>query len=147
MAKKKTTNKGINLLKGITGSALAKMATLVIILLAIPLTVIMSQRQQSTQQEASVVSGGGGRSQYLCGMQGGKCVNKSSCKGAVLTGYCKNWPKNVICCIPSGPKRCGYDYPKGVCQYDYLGLPCKGGYVSNLCPGKDTHYRCCKSRY
>lgn len=54
---KKAKNNSINLLKGITGSKLAKLLTIAAIVLAIPLTVFMSQKQQNTTQEASLDSG------------------------------------------------------------------------------------------
>jgi hypothetical protein len=56
MAKKKTpvkSSKGINLLKGITGSQLAKLVVLLVILLAVPLTVNSLLNRTNLQQNAS----------------------------------------------------------------------------------------------
>ena len=55
MAKKKVTSqaKGINLLKGITGSKLAKMIAIIVVILAIPLTITSLKQQTNTQQEAA----------------------------------------------------------------------------------------------
>jgi hypothetical protein len=55
MAKKKTAgrNKGINLLKGITGGKLAKLIVVIAILLAVPLTITSLKQQTNTQQNAS----------------------------------------------------------------------------------------------
>jgi hypothetical protein len=99
VAKKKTANKGINLIKGITGSQLAKLATLAIVLLAIPLTISLTKQQQNIQQEAAV---------SYCEKLGGECintnyidlVNECSAKGNKnVEDLCKG-ENNIKCCLP-----------------------------------------------
>lgn len=142
MAKKKNT--GINLLKGIQGSRLAVLITVLVILFAIPLTVTITRQQQNLEQEASVVGGGGGGN--ACGKlesAGGKCVKdhypylncRNNYNGYVLTGYC---PGDTFCCIPSGVDRC-----KNIGHCQYTTIYCaSGNYKSGLCPGP-SNYKCC----
>lgn len=96
--KKKKISKGINLLNGINGAKLAKLAMLAIILLAIPVTVMMSRQQQSTQQQAT---------KSRCQQMGGSCINIHSekdvlgCKEkgkALLKDLCSE-DNNIQCCI------------------------------------------------
>ncbi len=99
MAKKKTANKGINLIKGITGSQLAKLATLAIVLLAIPLTINLTKQQQNIQQEANI---------SYCEKLGGKCintnymdlVNECTSKGNKIVEDLCQGEDNIKCCLP-----------------------------------------------
>jgi hypothetical protein len=74
---------GINLLKGISGSKLAGIITVIAILVAIPLTVISSRQQQQTQQEAS----------NLCITRGGTCINT---KIDMLVTKCLNSKRTLV---------------------------------------------------
>ncbi len=99
MAKKKTTNKGINLMKGITGSKLAKLAMLAIVLLAIPLTISLTKQQQNIQQEANT---------SYCEKLGGECintnymdlVNECTTKGNKIVEDLCTGTSNIKCCLP-----------------------------------------------
>jgi hypothetical protein len=147
MAKKKSTgkSKGINLLKGITGTQLAKLATLVIILLAIPLTVIMSRQAQNLSQEAAskTCTGLGGNVCECKEPRGGKCITDTSPKfpsctksgGKVSTGYC---PGRTYCCVPQGIDKC---MDIGHCQYTYVPCP-SGKWKPGVCPGP-SNFKCC----
>jgi hypothetical protein len=68
VAKKKNYG-SINLLKGIQGSKLAALITVLVILFAIPITVNVSRQQQQTKQEASTA--------YPCG----RCSSDTAHKG------------------------------------------------------------------
>lgn len=89
---KKSKNNSINLLKGITGSKLAKLLTIAAIVLAIPLTVFMSQKQQNTTQEAST---------NICKQAGGKCIDviRDTCSGTLKSGLCPG-SNRIVCCLP-----------------------------------------------
>ncbi|PIY94009.1 MAG: hypothetical protein COY68_04230 [Candidatus Levybacteria bacterium CG_4_10_14_0_8_um_filter_35_23] len=115
-AKKQKKNNGINLLKGITGSKLAKLIAVLFILAAIPLTVLMSQKQQNTRQEASTSYG-------TCNYNNtrGTCYNNNTtlctggywktrlCKGAANIQCCfKDWPPKVASTTPH-PEKCASD--------------------------------------
>jgi hypothetical protein len=100
MAKKKAANKnkGINLLKGITGSQLAKMIAIIVILLAIPLTINSVRNQTNTQQNAAT---------NYCQQMGGSCIdtnfqnNVTRCTSSgkkIVGGLCPG-AANIQCCI------------------------------------------------
>ena len=150
--KKQKKNSGINLLKGITGSKLAKLIAILFILAAVPFTVLMSQKQQNTEQEASIGIGGGiNIGITMCGLRnpaGGKCItdrspNYPNCNasGGVVVANCST---STFCCVPSGGNSCRVNN-YGHCQY--TNEACKSGvWVSNAnhnCPGP-ANYKCCK---
>jgi len=145
VAKKKHYG-SINLLKGIRGSKLATLIAVIAIVLAIPLTVIMSRQQQQTQQEASIGVGGSAILGAYCASRGGKCVDTKKFdtrRGIIKTGLC---PGILKCFIPSGPMSCKVYYPKGQCQFKNL-TSCSGVYKSNLCQGyNDPYFACCTKK-
>jgi len=139
---KKSKNNSINLLKGITGSKLAKLLTIAAIVLAIPLTVFMSQKQQNTEQEAA----------SSCAAKGGSCINTeftnvvSRCLkngGSIQSNLCPG-KSNIKCCVPAKTtaKTCS-DY-NGKCL-DLNKYNCTIT-MSNLCPGK-SNIKCCVGNY
>jgi len=99
VAAKKQKNNSINLLKGITGSRLARIIAVIAIVLTIPVTVLMSQNQQNTQQEAATTSLGS------CGYKNaGKCqYTYQSCTSPNTFYYnmCPAYGTNVQCCYPT----------------------------------------------
>ncbi|MCL4354448.1 hypothetical protein M1349_03185 [Patescibacteria group bacterium] len=135
MAAKKQKNNSINLLKGITGSRLAKIIAVIAIVLTIPVTVLMSQKQQNTQQEAAGCPG--------------TCINifSQNCNGTLKRGVCPGDAK-WICCIPkkttTASKSC-WDYG-GVCIDTNKQSKCNNGTspVAGLCPGGTNNIKCCK---
>lgn len=98
MAAKKQKNNSINLLKGITGSRLARIIAVVAIVLTIPVTVLMSQKQQNTRQEAST-------SYASCGLNNmGSCIDtlSTSCPSpkVKIDGLCPQYGNSIKCCYP-----------------------------------------------
>lgn len=98
MAVKKQKNNSINLLKGITGSRLAKIIAVVAIVLAIPITVLMSQKQQNTRQEAST-------NYDSCGLNKmGSCIDTSNTgcfsPKKIIDNLCPQYGNSVKCCYP-----------------------------------------------
>ena len=96
MAKKKRYG-SINLLKGIQGSKLAALVTVLVILLAIPLTVVMNQRQQQTKQEAATVP-----CPDKYGNAYGGCFDKTKyvCSKAYISDLCYGG-SSIKCCQAS----------------------------------------------
>lgn len=148
MAAKKLKNKGgINLLRGITGSQLAKLIAVILVLVAIPFTVLNSQKTQNTNQEASApktCTSGGGNACDCKEPRGGKCIadygpsypNCTRSGGKVSTGYCKG---STYCCVPQGIDKC---MDIGHCQYTTVYCP-SGKWKPNLCPGSSSSFKCC----
>ncbi|OGH09822.1 MAG: hypothetical protein A2152_00725 [Candidatus Levybacteria bacterium RBG_16_35_6] len=129
MAKKKSTG-SINLLKGIQGSKLAALVTVLVILFAIPLTVVVTRQQQQTKQEAATYK-------VPCpdkyGNAYGNCYDKNiySCSTGFISKQCYG-KSNIQCCQGKVTKKstgqsCANE--GGTCQ-----PTCKGTYKTGLCP-------------
>lgn len=144
MAAKKQKKPGINLLKGLSGSKLMQLASLVIVVLAIPLTVLMLKQQQNTQQEAA----------SLCATRGGTCINTDfqnnvkrcfSSGRTLVKGLCPG-ASNIQCCVKPTPtpnlKTCSGR--NGICL-DFNVYSCNA-YISGLCPGPNN-IKCCIGNY
>ncbi|OGH05273.1 MAG: hypothetical protein A2W22_01480 [Candidatus Levybacteria bacterium RBG_16_35_11] len=140
MAKKKNTG-SINLLKGIQGSKLAALVVVLVILFAIPLTVVMNRQQQQIQQEAST------EATALCKLNGGTCMATKSCKtGYTWTGYlgksykyCNSYNSpGIYCCIPKP----SCSSVGGVCKINTSSYYCSITINSGRC---SAGYVCCQS--
>lgn len=138
---KKSKNNSVNLLKGITGSKLAKLLTIAAIVLAIPLTVFMSQKQQNTTQEAS--------GDNKCRSNGGSCINllRDTCSGTIKYGLCSG-PKTRVCCVPKDgwqnkPSVVTCKNGTGRCVDKYASNPCpEGRLFPGYCSGP-SNIQCC----
>ncbi|MCL4354011.1 hypothetical protein M1349_00895 [Patescibacteria group bacterium] len=131
MAAKKQKNNSINLLKGITGSRLAKIIVVIAIVLTIPVTVLMSQKQQTTQQEAATAT-----CPDRYGNTYGGCFDttKYACSQSFLSGRCYG-ATNIKCCQATAISRC-VDVNKYICSGGYFQTgKCSGGYNIKYCTG------------
>lgn len=142
MAAKKQKNNSINLLKGITGSKLAKLIAVLFILVAIPVTVLMSQNQQNVQQEAAAVS-----CPDKYGNTYGNCYNKTlyNCSTSWVKNLCPG-SSSVQCCKGGTvtPKSATTTTKKGCagrCEDVNLNT-CSVSWKQGLCNG-GTNIRCC----
>jgi hypothetical protein len=140
-AKKQKKNNGINLLKGITGSKLAKLIAVLFILVAIPITVLMSQSQQNTKQEAAVASGG--------------CYTVSSCTSCSGVYRCITTSSGTrLCCpkcvLPVFNTSGSLIRHAGICvqgtSYADTSAKCansyRGSLVASQCPGNNFNICC-----
>jgi len=130
-AKKQKKDNSINLLKGITGSKLAKLVVVLFILAAIPLTVLMSQKQQNTRQEAATAT-----CPDRYGNTYGGCFDttKYACSQSFLSGRCYGGT-NIKCCQGTAIYRC-VDVNKYICSGGYFQTgKCSGGYNIKYCTG------------
>ena len=129
--KKQKKNNGINLLKGITGSKLAKLIAVLFILAAVPVTVLMSQKQQNTKQEASTVSC---PDRYGNAYAGCFDTTKYACSQSFLSGRC-NGGTNIKCCQGAVISRC-VNVNNYICSGGYFQTgKCSGGFNIKYCTG------------
>jgi hypothetical protein len=143
MAKKKTTvksSKGINLLNGITGSRLAKLVLILVILLAVPITVVSLKQQTNLQQNAA-----GAPCPDKYGNSYANCVASKGVYNCSTTWSTTGCFSGQSCCTNAGNLVTKCKAAGGTCL-DVNSYTCSALFQSGKCPGA-INVRCCVGTY